>query len=215
LMASARPHPTWVMHFTHVTHLGAIAREGLVADTVARRSHSFQVEVGNQGIKEARRRRRVLVPPHGVVADYVPFYYAPRSPMMFAIEKGNVPTYQDGCDDLVYLLSSVERMVELNLPVLFTDRNAVLGFATYTADPADLDELIDWPLMRARYWNDTPEQPDRRERRMAECLVHRRVPWEAFSLVVARTQACRTRAERELAAVGVSARIVVRPAWYF
>jgi hypothetical protein len=204
-----------ILHFTHVAHLGAIARDGLLADTSAQHAASFQIEVGNHGIKDARRRRKVLLPPGGVVADYAPFYYAPRSPMMSAIENGRVPTYTDGCDELVYLVSSVERLVELDLPVLFTDRNAVLDIATYTSDPAELDELIDWSLMHAKYWGSTPEQPDRRERRMAECLVHGQLPWEAVHYVVTRNKACATRAEQELAAVGASARMVVRPGWYF
>ncbi len=62
-------------------------------------------DVGNQGIKARRSRRAVPVGPGGVVADYAPFYFAPRSPMMFAIEHGNVPTYSSGCDELIYLVS--------------------------------------------------------------------------------------------------------------
>src|SRR6266496_4939159 len=146
-MTSARPRPTWVMHFTHVANLPGIARHGLLADTAARRSPSFQVEVGNQAIKDTRRRRPVPLPPYGVVADYVPFYFGARSPMMYVIDKGGVPTYTGGCDELVYLVSSVERLVELGLPTLFTDRNAALEFATYAADPAELNSLVDWRLM--------------------------------------------------------------------
>jgi hypothetical protein len=78
-----------------------------------------------------------------------------------------------------------------------------------------LDELIDWSLMKATYWKDTPEQPDCRERRMAECLVHERLPWEAVHYLVTRNRACATRAEEALAAVAASARMVVRPGWYF
>ena len=203
------------MHFTHVAHLGSIARDGLLADTQAQLSASFQVEVGNLGIKDARRRRQVPLPPGGVVADYAPFYFAPRSPMMFAIDAGNVPSYNDGCDNLVYLVTHVDHLIELDLPVLFTDRNAVLGLATYSSNPEDLDALIDWQLMRAKYWNDTPEEPDRRERRMAECLVHDRVPWVAFDYIVTRNQECAARAAQHLAAVSASARMFVRPGWYF
>ncbi|HEU5271499.1 MAG TPA: DUF4433 domain-containing protein [Jatrophihabitans sp.] len=203
------------MHFTHVEHLTTIARDGLLGDAAARSTGSLQVEVGNHGIKEQRRRRVVPIAPGGVVADYAPFYFAPRSPMMYAIEKGNVATYTGGCDELVYLVSDVERLLDLQLPTVFTDRNAVLGVTTFTDDPASLETLVDWQLMRARDWYNTPTEPDRRERRMAECLVHDRVPWSAFRAVVVRKEECATRAGQLLAAAGVDTRIVVRPDWYF
>jgi ssDNA thymidine ADP-ribosyltransferase, DarT len=203
------------MHFTHVQHLKAIIKHGLLSDNQARTFDGFQVEVGNQGIKEQRRRRLVPVDPGGAVADYVPFYFAPRSPMMYAIEKGNVPTYLGGCDELIYLASTVERLIELDLRAVFTDRNAVLEVATFGTEPVDLDSLVDWQLMTQLIWKNTPDEPDRRERRMAECLIHGRVPWEAFQCVVARNQACALRAEAQLASAGQATRVFVRPGWYF
>ncbi|WP_161983184.1 DUF4433 domain-containing protein, partial [Candidatus Frankia alpina] len=101
----ARFPPTPVMHFTHLDHLATIMREGLLSDTEVRRRGLLRTEVGNQGIKRRRRERCVRVPPGGVVADYVPFYFAPCSPMMYVIHQGGVPTYDGGCDDLVYLVT--------------------------------------------------------------------------------------------------------------
>lgn len=98
------------------------------------------------------------------MADYAPFYFAPRSPMMYAIEKRNVPTYSSGCDHIVYLVTTVEQLVEMGLAVVFTDRNAVLAVASFTADIDRLDSLVDWSLMMAKWWYNTPEEPDRRER---------------------------------------------------
>jgi hypothetical protein len=69
--------------------------------------------------------------------------------------------------------------------------------------------------MRATYWNNTPEDPERRERRMAECLVHQLVPWEAFTEIVTRKQACAATAQATLNRLGVSIPVNVRPGWYF
>lgn len=210
-----RPIPTTLVHFTHVDHLATVIDHGLVADTVARTNGLIEVEVGHQGIKEQRRRRAVPIGPGGVVADYVPFYFAPRSPMMFAIDRGTVPTYQDGCDSLIYLVSSVERLVELGTSAVFTDRNAALALATFDDDPTGLDTAIDWDLMAATYWNNTQQDPDRRERRMAEYLVHEKVPWEAFLGVVARTADCANAARATLASLSPTTQVAVRPTWYF
>lgn len=209
-----RPRPTPLLHFTHVAHLPTVVRDGLLSDSAAQRAGLIQVEVGHHDIKAKRRRRVVPVPPGGVVADYAPFYFAPRSPMMSAISHGRVPTYTDGCADLVYLVTTVERLAELGLPLVFTDRNAVLDLADFTGEVDRLDTLVDWPLMRARMWKDTAGQPDRKERRMAECLVHERVPWSAFSEVVAGSPACARRAVAAISAQGGRMSVAVRPEWY-
>ena len=101
-----RPVPTPLYHFTHVSHLASIVKDGLVSDTDAVRTGALIVEVGHAGIKERRRGRMVPIGPGGAVSDYVPFYFAPRSPMMYAIHRGNVPTYGElgtGIDSLVRL----------------------------------------------------------------------------------------------------------------
>ncbi|WP_250283529.1 type II toxin-antitoxin system toxin DNA ADP-ribosyl transferase DarT [Frankia sp. CiP1_Cm_nod2] len=211
----ARPVPTRVAHFTHLDQLAAIAEQGLLPETVAIEADARRTEVGNLEIKAARRHRPVPVAPGGVVGDYAPFYFAPRSPMMYAIHRGRVATYAGGCDELAYLVTSVERLTGLGLALVFTDRNAVLEAATFRSDPADLDTLVDWPLMRARMWANTDAEPDRRERRMAECLVHGRVPWAAFSEVAVKNAVSRRRALATMGTAQPQPPVSVRPDWYF
>jgi hypothetical protein len=206
-----RPVPTPLYHFTSIRHLASIIERGLVCDNSAA-AGLLAVEVGNRGIKERRRRRAVPVAPRGVVADYVPFYFAPRSPMLYAITMGNVPEYTGSIDLLLYLVTTAERLAELGLPMLFTD---VLTTTHFTPHLADLDTLIDWPLMRATMWNNTPSEPDRMERRMAECLVHRQVPWRAIKYVVARTPARAAEARATVARFSQGVAVRTKRDWYF
>lgn len=189
----------WLYHFTRVEHLPTIIERGLLSDTLA--SEHLQFEVGNVGIKAQRARRQVPIAPHGVVSDYVPFYYAPRSPMIFAISHGNVSTYSEGCDRIVYLVTSLERLWVAGIRPVGTDRNALLDIATFNRDPGPLVDAVDWPLMKQRYWRSTPEDPDRSERRQAECLVHERVPWEQIQFVCARSDAVASEARAALARI--------------
>lgn len=211
----SRPIPTRVYHFTRVEHLSTIVDSGLHCDQLAQARSLLRIEVGNTGIKAGRAARQVPVAPHGCVADYVPFYFATRSPMMYAIHKSNVPGYSEGIDRLVYLGTTVERLAELGLDVLLTDRNAVLAYADFVrwSDGEPADDFIDWPLMKERYWHNTPEEPARLERRMAECLVHGTVPWEAVMAVGARDQAV---ADEASSIIGLDLpQVLVRPDWYF
>lgn len=80
------PQPIRLFHFTRLEHLDSIARDGLCCDADAHQAERLVVEIGHVDIKERRRRRAVPTGPGGVVSDYVPFYYAERSPVLFAIQ---------------------------------------------------------------------------------------------------------------------------------
>ena len=135
--------------------------------------------------------------------------------MLYIISKGDVPTYSGGQDEIVYLVTSTEKVVEERLRFVFTDRNAALRIAGYEDDLADLDDYVDWDLMEGLMWNNTDEEPDRQERRMAEFLVHGHVPWSAFIGVAARTDDKCRQAEHALSSVGREIPVRPRPGWYF
>jgi hypothetical protein len=83
--ASATHTSSWhlIMHCTHVRNLPGILEAGcLQAESLVDRG-SLLVEAADLKIKADRKKIRITLAPHGCVADYVPFYYAPRSPMLF------------------------------------------------------------------------------------------------------------------------------------
>ena len=202
-------------HFTHISNLASIAEAGLYSDTQVEAGQRAPTEIGNADVKQRRRNLAVPLPPHGWVADYVPFYFAARSPMLYIISKGDVPTYSGGQDEIVYLVTSIDRVVEQGPRFVFTDRNAALDLASYGNDLGNLDDFLDWELMEGLMWHDTAEEPDRMERRMAEFLVHGHVPWSAFIGVATRNDEKCRQAKHALASVGAEILVTPRPGWYF
>lgn len=211
-----RPIPTSIGHFTHIAHLPTIAAHGLMSDTRTQASGLVTTQAGNLSIKARRRERPVSAGAGGVVADYVPFYFKSRSPMLYAIHCGNVPTFSASEYDLVYLLTTVENLIDRGISPVFTDRNAALTFCKHSDRLSDLDTLVDWEVMAAKMWANTPDDRDRMERRMAECLVHGTVPWGAFTDIVVHdaTRAARVRADLDRLGVACPP-ISVRPGSYF
>src|SRR5205809_213927 len=103
---------TPIYHFTHITNLERIVRSnGLWACNLLRGAGIDYLDIAHQNLQAQRALVRVRCHPGGTLHDYVPFYFAPRSPMMFAISKGNVESYPEGQEPLVYLVSSVEAVV--------------------------------------------------------------------------------------------------------
>ncbi|SCF44415.1 protein of unknown function (DUF4433) [Micromonospora matsumotoense] len=207
------------MHFTHVDNLPAIlAARRLVADSVV--GERLVTNVGSTPIKANRRTKPVPCPPGGFVADYVPFYFAPRSPMMYRIakdhESGKPDLYPGGDDPLVYLVSSVDRLQEAGLAWVASDGNCAATITRFSGRLEDLVHLVDWMLMREKVWNDTPENRDRMRRRAAELLVHREFPLELVIGYAVRTTARETQLRRLLRSAGIiNPYVVVRPDWYY
>jgi len=151
-MTAAIPSPVRLYHFTHVRNLPSILARGLESDTAVRGTRKLSVEAGDPEIKQRRRSRAVSVPPGGVVGDYVPFYFAPRSPMLYKLTRGGVPTFSDDPHDLVYLCTTVGILQKAGLTIVMSDRNAAMNLAEFSSDPVrwQAPGFIDWPLRMKR-----------------------------------------------------------------
>ena len=205
-----------IVHFTHVNNLPGILAAGcLQADGLVARGSSLVTEAADLDIKARRRAVPVPLPPYGTVADYVPFYFAPRSPMLFKLHKGGVLSYTEGQDPLIYLVTTVEAVTAVGLRSVFSDGNCAAAITQFYADLNRLDSVIDWQLMGETMWNNTADDPDRMRRRMAEFLVHERLPVSRLAGIVARTESMRGRVERILAVHGSAVPVRVQPGWYF
>lgn len=176
--AIARPALTAIYHITHARNLAGIAgRGGLCCDRIRIAEGITNVNIAHAGIKQWRMARAVKAGPGGVIADYVPFYFAPRSPMLYSINGGYVAGYTEGQRLVVHLVSSAEAVKAAGLRFAFTDGHAPMAVSRHFDDLAHLDE-VDWSVMPLTFWNDTQDDPDRKRRRQAEFLVHGRCPWE-------------------------------------
>lgn len=206
---------TPIFHITNVRNLaGIIGEGGLLCDSKVAAGKVGVVGIAHQHIKDRRSRRPVPVGWRGMVCDYVPFYFAPRSPMLFAIDRGIVEGYMDGQSKVVHLVSSVERVFKLGLPYCFSDGHAEMGPTLFFDDWNTHSDKVPWDVMELTYWNDTPADPDRKRRRQAEFLVHGTFPWgavESIGVYNAVIQAEVTRIISGPTAVPVK----ICPTWYY
>lgn len=135
--------------------------------------------------------------------------------MLFSIQCGNVPGVSADQRRLVYLTSSTDAACNAGLACVFTDGNAAAAFTAFHDYPAKLDQVVDWPLMRAQYWNNTPEDNDRRRRRGAEFLVHGALPFELVHEIGVYDTGVESRVARALGETGSTTTVRVRSEWYF
>jgi hypothetical protein len=204
-----------IYHITHLANLPSILAAGcLWADAIVNDMNLQSTRIGYQHLKG--RRMVKPVPPFDdhVVGDYVPFYFAPRSPMLYTISRGNVPGYSDGQAPIVHLRTSVAAVTAASPHWRFTEGNATSESTRFFDDLASL-ESIDWGLMTSRYWNNTPEDMDRERRRQAEFLVRHAVPWALIQEIGVLNEVIAEEVCACLASHIHRPAILVRPDWYY
>jgi hypothetical protein len=199
-----------IYHITHIMNLPGILKESCLWSDARRIRHGFAVEnIGHMHIKERRRRRVVPVGAGGMLGDYVPFNFCPRSVMLFAVNKGH-PDYGGGQDEIVHLRSTARTAISTGRPWAFTDRHAELNYAAYHDDLDDLDD-INWDVMSTRYW----AEPEIREVRQAEFLVYDWFQWDAILEIGVINDAMATRVRSLLGPSTTKPVVNVQRSWYY
>jgi len=202
-------------HFTHISNLTGILEVGeLRCDALVEASGVLATETADPELKERRRRFPVPCGPGGCLANYVPFYFAPRSPMLLRVATGRVPNYSEGQDPLVFVVVDAD-LVATQYPVVMTDGHPVALLSTFFTDPAEFDARLDWQVMNATHWADTDANGDRMRRRQAELLVLHHIALGDTLGLACRTEATKLAVEQLLDASDRSMRVEVRPSFYY
>jgi hypothetical protein len=207
--------PTSIYHITHINNLTSILNSGgLIANSRLRQERINYLDIAHESIQDRRARTPVPCGAGGVLHDYVPFYFARRSPMLFTIHKGNVEGYNQGQESVIYLVSTAEAIEAMALAFAFTDGHGIIGYTQFSDDLEDLD-MVDWDIMEAKYWNNTADDNDRRRRRQAEFLVHRFCPWTLITQIGVINTTIQAQVQRILQNVKYQPPVRVNPNWYY
>jgi ssDNA thymidine ADP-ribosyltransferase, DarT len=201
-----------IYHFTHGRNLASILADGELRPSA---TAATTVDIADAKIKTSRESRIVTCGPGGLVGEYVPFYFAPRSPMLFRIQQGGVEGVDGDPRGLVYFATTTERLEAAGLRWVFTDGNAAAAVTRFFDDIDQLAEIVDWPLMAATYWSNTTEDGDRVRRRGAEFLVYGAVPLAVIDEIGVYDAAAQARAREILVEAGTVLTVNVRQEWYF
>ena len=164
------------------------------------------------------KRRRLVNPlnshPGLCVGDCVPFYFCPRSVMLYVIHQENHPelAYGGGQGPIVHLEADLHRTVawaeESGRRWAFTLQNAGSYYLEDRNDLAQLEE-IDWKAVYATDWSQC------KDGKQAEFLMEEHFPWELVSRIgVLSQKVCRQARAAQSAAVH-KASIDLMPRWYY
>jgi len=205
-----------VYHIVHVDRLPSIVEDDwLWCDAETSRRSLPGTTIGMNQIKERRLNELTLTShPDLHVGDCVPFYFCPRSVMLYLVYRANHPElrYRGGQGPIVHLEADLQQIVtwaeEHGQRWAFTLSNAG---AYYFEDRCDLAQLseIDWDAVQARDWRQC------KEGKQAEFLIERQFPWELVSRIGVLSQQVYGQVSTAMQAGTHRPLIEIRPDWYY
>lgn len=206
---------TAIYHITHVDNLPAIIAAGaLWSDSKLATVSSKPKNIAHGNIKQRRAKTAVTIPPHGVVADYVPFYFCPRSPMLYALKGGKIEHAAGTQDEIVHLVLDAGALMGAGLACIHTDGNAASQPRNFFSGLSGLATLR-WDVIRSWSWKDTADDNDRKRSKAAEFLVHDAVPWGQVQGIGVMTEATQHRVIAALASTAHQPPVTLQPDWYY
>ena len=173
---SSQLEDTLIYHITDVENLPGILAEGHLYSDAAMVNRAPLV-IGHAHIKK-RRLKELRVDCCGgrFVGEFVPFYFCPRSPMLYAINQGRTERPAGSQRTILHLVSRVCVGVGLERAWAISDGNAGAFHSSFYNTLKGLNSL-DWQAIRAMDWQQKSHQ------KQAEFIVADFFPWTGFPSV--------------------------------
>ena len=209
------PQPK-IYHIAHVDRLPSIvATGGLLSDAMVQAQALGGTMIGMNHIKQRRLTELQLASHPGLfVGACVPFYFCPRSVMLYLIHRRNAElAYQGGQASIIHLQADLGAVVawanEQPARWAFTLSNAGSYFFEDRNDLARLGE-INWPAVQATDW-----RGGLKEGKQAEFLLEQRFPWHLIERIGVKSAAVYSQVVNALPANGHRPAVEVLPDWYY
>ncbi len=207
-----------IYHVTHVDNLtGIVADGGLVSDRALLERGGPAQAIGMSSIKRRRiEELEVRCHPGMMVGECVPFYFCPRSVMLYVIHRANhlELTYRGGQGPIVHLEADLHDVIGWARAQpqrwAFSLSNAGARYTEFRSRVEELDQL-DWAAIASNDFRN----PEVMEAKQAEFLLHERFPFGLVARIGVRSSEVRQRASAAIAGADSRPPIAVLPEWYF
>lgn len=204
-----------IYHIVHVDRLASIAAGGLLSDAQIIAQNTGGTTIGMSSIKQRRLQEIALNSHPGLyVGQCVPFYFCPRSIMLYLIYQANHPelNYRGGQAPIIHLQADLHASVQWanqqNLRWAFTLSNAGSYFFEDRNNLAQLNEL-DWAAIQTNQWQQC------KEGKQAEFLLEQVFPWHLVEKIGVHDRQRYQEISNILQAAAHRPPVSIEPGWYY
>jgi ssDNA thymidine ADP-ribosyltransferase, DarT len=200
----------YLFRITHIDNMEHINKFGITHFSSRNSNINFR-SIGDNKLIETRKN--FLLNSGNRLGDYIPFYFGVRTPMLYVLQHGYNLVAPTIAENIVYCVSTVQKIIDLKRDFVFTDGHAIDRFsAQYNiADIENIDSIIDWKAVKAKYWKDEYDL-DRKRKKEAEFLVLGDIPADHILRFIVSSEKVKNKL---IHFGGDDAKIEVRPDYYF
>ena len=211
----APPVAPKIYHIVHVDRLASIVSDAsLWCDAEVQRRARPGTTIGIPEIKQRRLKNAVRCRKGLRVGDCVPFYFCPRSVMLYVIHMANHPdlAYRNGQTPIVHLEADFREVVawaeRKRRRWAFTLSNAGSGYFEDRCNLMQLHEL-DWQTIAARDWRGRADQ------KQAEFLIERSFPWRLIRRIGVFSRDIKNQASEIIRSANHRPLLKIKREWYY
>lgn len=215
------PSKPKISHILHVDRLASIAQDRhILSDAQMAARGNAGTTIGMSKIKTRRLINTLTCHTRLTVGACVPFYFCPRSVMLYLIYRANDAdlAYRGGQDPIVHLEADFHATVAWaetnNKRWAFTLSNAGAYYFEDRNNLGDIEE-INWRAVKATHWSGNDVASSVKEGKQAEFLVEDRFPWTLVERIGVYSNLQTPLVQAALAQTNHRPRIEVRRDWYY
>ncbi len=199
---------------THRDNLTHLLKYGMVNKHHKKASADF-VAIGNLEIIDVRSSTEVNIDGYGNLGEYVPFYFTPRSIMLFNIISGYyAPKVPKRNKEEIVVIRCLTETLAKQPKWFFTDGQANDGESKHYNDLRYL-ETIDWDCIQQSIFSKSDGDYDRQRRYQAEFLVHQYIPVDCIESICVCNEAMQSWVNEKIKGAGLEIPTHIHKPYFF
>jgi len=200
----------YIYRMTHIENIPHIMENGITHRDSDNSNKNYK-PIGDNSL--IGTRDHYLMPNGDLLGEYIPFYLGFRTPMLYVIQKGYNGVKVVHPREIIYCVSSIQKIIDVNLDFIYTDGHATDGFTNYFSPKniSDIENQVDFRATDAKFWKNDDDL-DLKRRKEAEFLIKQDLTYENILGFVTFDDS----STNKLLELGINTKkVVAKPTFYF
>lgn len=179
---------TSALRMVHIANVPHILQYGIVRKDSPYANPNY-VPIGDVSVIGTRKNR--ILKDGSCLSDYIPFYFGPRSPMLYVIQNGFNNVEKQVPENIVYCVIKLEDLIHSDIECIFSDGHALNAMTNFYSKERlkDIGTLVSYADVYERHWNPQDFGDETKRKKEAELLVKSDIPVQMISGFVVYNQA--------------------------